>query len=315
MDSFLQCVRRARLAILAYAVASVPAASPLRAQARAAASAQPIDIRGTDSASIAWLATNGRRVDGRHVVVWAPTDSLSDTHQRALVDSLDRGVTTLRALVGGPYAWQRERGGKVTYYLVPGSIISHAREAVFISVNRARTGQAPYLHETSHVLLMTRGPFIPDEWPDSTHVASAALRFPLWLSEGIADVLAQTAAPQSGVTEGDVLGVGGLQKADSTCASRLRASPYRAEIERVVGATGRVDALFSTDRSKVAPTFYACAQSMAKFVVDRIGLRRAISLFPHIPTDKWHAELERASGVPLATLQAEWRAHIARTAG
>ena len=88
---------------------------------------------------------------------------------------------------------------------------------------------------------------------DSAAVERAAAKFPFWLNEGMPDYLAQRAAATTGFVEGDVFAIGGLARADSVCAARLRASDRRDEIRERIGRTGRLAALFTTDRALVAP--------------------------------------------------------------
>jgi hypothetical protein len=175
-----------------------------------------------------------------------------------------------------------------------------------ISLNRVRQGQAPFLHEASHELLAPPPPFYPYEYPDSAAEERAAARFPQWLSEGLPDYLAQAAAAATGFREGDVFEIGGLTKVDSTCAARLSTSPRRPEILAKVGGQGRLDALLTTERQEVAPTFYACSHSFTKYLVDRIGVRAVVALFPSIQAGTWVADLAEAAGETLPALRRAW---------
>ena len=273
--------------------------------------AQPIDWSADDSAHVAWLDTHGRRLAGRHVVVVAPPDQISAEWQASLLDTLDRGVAEMRRLIGAP-PWQRIGTRPVQYYLVPERLISHAtgKDVVFISMIRVQNGNAPYLHEAAHELLAPPSPFFYDEYPDTVQAETQFQTQPYWLMEGLPDVLAQSAAATAGTKEGDVFAIGGLEKADSTCAARLAASDYRADLLRVIGANGAIDALFTTDRNKVAPVFYACAQSMSKFLVQEIGMDRSVALFPAMKRGDWVAMLEQAAGMPLAEVRRRWQIRL-----
>jgi hypothetical protein len=278
---------------------------------QAAPAAQPIDWSANDSAHVALLETHGRRMVGRHVIILAPPDSLTVERQTALLDSLDRGVTELRRLIG-PRSWQRIGNRPIKYYLVPERMISHAsgKDVVFISMFHVNSGRAPYLHEAGHELLAPPPPFFYDEYPDTVRAEVEFQAMPYWLMEGLPDLLAQLAASAAGTREGDVFTIGGPARADSTCAARLAGNPFRADLLRVIGGKGPVDALFSTDRLKVAPAFYACAQSMSKYVVEIIGMEQAVEIFPAVKRGDWVATLERAAGMPLADLRARWRARL-----
>jgi hypothetical protein len=280
-----------------------------------AAPAAQLDWSADDSSRIAWLERHGRTVRGRNAIVVAPADSFTDVAQRALADSLNRGVAALRRLMGAPHPWQRIGDRPVTFYVSPDRFISHAsgQDVVFVSLARARNGTAPFLHEASHELLAVRAPFAPWEYADTLVGKRVAERWPLWLTEGLPDYLAQTVAAEEHLHEGDVFAIGGLAMVDSVCAARANANARRAELLRVVGATGRMEALFTTERASVAPAFYACAQSMTKFLVERIGVKRMVGLSPAIKAGDWEDEVGRAAGRPLTDLRREWLAKLGLT--
>ena len=298
------------VALLGCPLASVPmSASPVQAQAPTVA---PLDWSAEDSARAAYVTTHGRAHARPAVVVWAPVDSLDPAWLDRFVDSLAMSIEQLKSLIGVPHAWQRLGNRPVRFYLSPGQFVSHAdgRGGVFISLTRVRDRRAPFLHEAAHELLAPAPPFLPYEYPDSVAEERAAAVFPFWLSEGLPDYLAQTATAATGFTEGDVFEVGGLAKADSVCAARLRASSRGTEIRDQVGRPGRLPALYTTERAQVAPVFYPCSQSFTKHVVDRVGLASVVALFPRIPSGAWRAALERAAGDSLEGLRRRWSAAL-----
>ncbi|MEP7326081.1 MAG: hypothetical protein ABI836_09055 [Gemmatimonadota bacterium] len=242
------------------------------------------------------------------IVVWAPDDSLDGGWLAALVDSLGRGVAGLDSLIGSPYPWQRIGSRPLNYYLSPGRFVSHAsgNGAIFISLTRVRGRNAPFLHEAAHELLAPPVPFSPDEYRDSVAIARAEEKYPLWLNQGFADYVAQAVSAATGFKEGDVFEIGGLAVVDSVCAARRASSPRRKEILSKVGDQGFLDALFTTERADVAPIYYACSQSFTQYVVDRIGVRRVVALFPHVPDGTWLADLKAAAGAPLDRLRVAW---------
>jgi len=268
----------------------------------------PIDWSADDSARVAFLTAHGRAFHKPPVVVWVPIDSVDAGWIAAFTDSLAAGVTSLKALIGGPYAWQRLEARPVVFYVSPGRFVSHSdgRDGVFISLNRVRRREAPYLHEASHELLSPREPFGPYEHADSITQEKAAAAFPFWLMEGLPDYLAQTTAAATGFPEGDVFEIGGLAKVDSVCAARLTTSSRRSEILEHVGRSGPLDALFTTDRQVVAPIYYACSQSLTKYLVTRIGLPATVGLFPRISDGSWRMVLETAAGESLEDVRRKW---------
>lgn len=274
--------------------------------------AQPLDWNADDSVRIAWLETYGRRMAGSHVILWAPAEEMNEAWQAALLDTLNRGVTELRRLMKAPLPWQRIGERPIRYYLVSERMVSHAsgKDAVFISMFRVRDGGAPYLHEASHELLAPPPPFLYDEYADTVQAEAAFNAKPYWLMEGLPDVMAGLAAAAAGTVEGDVFAIGGEEHADSTCAARLAENASRADIIRAVGGQGGVDALWTTDRIKVAPAFYACSQSLSRYLVGMIGMVQAIELFPAMKRGDWKETLERQAGMPLAAIRKRWQARL-----
>lgn len=292
---------RFALCALALAIASASA----RAQSTAA---QPINPWAEDSSRVQWLRANGRSLSGRHVVVWAPNDSVSDSELRARVDSLDIGVGALRTLMKAPLPWQRIQNRPVVFYLPPGRFISHGSGAgaVFISMAVVRAGRAPFLHEALHELLVPAAPFWADEYANALEGAAAERRMPLWLLEGLPDVLAQTVAAEHGLHEGDVFSIGGLTRVDSTCAARIQDSPRGAEVLAAVGRAAPLAALMTTDRPQVAPIFYACSQSLTKYLVEQMGVATVVALFPALKEGTWERRVAELAGRPVETLRSEW---------
>src|SRR5262245_39712075 len=170
---------------------------------------QALNWAADDGKRITELEARGIRSEGTYAVVWMPPDLMSEPERKALVDRLDRGVLALRALIG-THDWQVVRDQKINYYLSADQFVSHAsgRAAVFVPVARVQDGRAPYLHEAGHELLARASP--------RGLMADGRPRISLWLSEGLADYVGQTAARRAGITEGDVFAVGGLDGVDRT---------------------------------------------------------------------------------------------------
>jgi hypothetical protein len=281
----------------------------LSAQAQAPV---PLDWWSEDSSRVAFVTAHGQARHYPDLVIWALTDSLDPGWFASFADSLATGLSSVRALLGGPQPWQRIGQRPLVYYLSPGRFISHAtgQDTVFISLGHVRRGWAPFLHEGAHELLAPPPPFFPFEYPDSLAGEQAAARFPFWLSEGMADYVAQAVVQVTGFREGDVFAIGGLARVDSTCRARLSGHPRRAEIAAKVGGLGRLESLFTTERQEVAPTFYACSQSFTKYLVDRVGLGAMVALFPRVPDGTWLAELESRAGASLPGLRRAWLAAL-----
>jgi M61 glycyl aminopeptidase len=260
-----------------------------------------------DAKRIDALTARGERREGTHVVLVTPAGALADAEEQALLARLDQGNRELRAIVGR-HDWQVMKAEKITYYISEDRFVSHAsgRGAVFIPLARVQDGRAPFLHEAGHELLAT---FSRPLTPEPGRFERVRAKRPLWLAEGLADYVGQTAATRAGVKEGDVFDIGGLEGADAACRERLK-GPRGSEILPFIGALGAPEALFTTDRQQVAPTFYACGTSFTKFVVGRIGLPETIGLMPRIADEGVLPRIEQLTGKPMDAVRAEWRQAI-----
>ena len=222
--------------------------------------ASPLDWWGEDSNRVAFVTAHGQPRQYAQLIMWAPTDSLDPRWLAAFGDTLDKGLTDLRALVGGPYGWQRIGNRPIVFFFSPGRFVSHApARTPSSSRSIGSAGARRRLHEAAHELLAPKGSFYADEYADSLEEERRAARFPQWLNEGFPDYLAQSVTTTTGFPEGDVFEIGGLDKVDSTCAARLAESPRRSEILEKIGGQRRLEALFTEDRQTVAPTYYACS--------------------------------------------------------
>jgi hypothetical protein len=293
---------RLRLVIVLVAAVSRADAQP------APQPAVPIDWSADDATRVVDLTATGERREGAHVILFTPRGALEDAQEAELLERLDKGVKALRDVVG-PHDWQVVKDQKISYYICPDRFVSHAsgRAAVFIPIVRVQDGRAPFLHEAGHELLATFSR--PAGATDPAQRERILSSRPLWLGEGLADYVGQTAASRAGVTEGDVFDIGGLAGADAACRERLK-GPRGAEVLPFIGALGAPAALFTSDRQQVAPIFYACGTSFTKHLVDRIGLAETIALMPHIIPGTVLPRIEQVAGVSMDRIRADWRAAI-----
>ena len=163
--------------------------------AAAAIAQTALNWSADDAKRVAALTASGRRIEGTDVIVFHPASLLPSNADR-LLRLLDRGVPALRKRVG-VHDWQAVPAGRITYYLSDDTFVSHAsgRGAVFIPMARVMDGRAPYFHEAAHELLAStrRG--------GSSGADAGAVRRPLWLTEGLADYVAQLVVTDTGITE------------------------------------------------------------------------------------------------------------------
>lgn len=257
---------------------------------------QPLNWAADDSERVAILGRDGSRLDGEHVILWFPK-SLAPPDAAALVKRLDPGVAALWRRVG-IHEWQAVPKTKITYYLSEDSFVAHAsgRAAVFIPMARVQDGRAPYLHEAAHEMLASTRTAQPP--------AGTPIRRPLWLTEGLPDYLARLATADVGTPEETGPFGATLAQADALCAERAR-TPDGATMISFIGTSERPEALFTTDRSRFAPTFYTCSLSFVRYLGSRLGLDALVGLFAHPPAEMI-ARLDTLGGKRVSAWRADW---------
>jgi hypothetical protein len=241
------------------------------------------------------------------VKIYVPAGEMSKDELQALAASLNRGIEAILSVTHSPRPWQRVPA-TITYYFHREMFISHAdppNDRLFIAFPRLKNAQAPVLHEATHVLL----------FPDRSYVAAHPEIFQattgegsVWLGEGLPTYVGYSAAKLSGVIEGDPIGSGDLEHVDAVCAQSLP-TPVGAEILPYIGVEGAPAALSSRERrAAVAPAFYACSTSFARFLIEAIGIEAVVDALWEL-----HSEpaIEKAAGKSMDALRADWRRRIA----
>jgi len=294
--------RDCRLRIAAVAAMGFVAAASF---AQSPAASDRIEFGAGENAMMASLTRDGFAVTVGRASVHLPRDAMPADDARALAAELNAGIEDIEAFTRSPRAWQRDPA-RIDYYFHPNDFVSYARPAfalVFVSLQRLRSGRAPLLHETAHVLLS----------PSTDFVVARGARFdpehdgPVWLIEGIATYVAMSVSKSADIPEGDPLRVGRLEQLDQRCATGL-STPVGPEVLPFIGVVGAPAALGSIERRPVvAPVFYSCSASFNKYLAARIGLDALIEL---MAAKDARAQFERLTGRNVAALRADWQRRI-----
>ena len=275
----------------------------------AVASGQPpdrLDPRARNAALVASVSGDkGASATVGRITVHVPAGAMAAADIRNLAESLNRGFDGLIAFTHSPRTWQRVPD-TVDYYFHPEMFISHGdaeNNRLFIAFPRLQSGDAPLLHEATHVLLYPKPAFITShpELLDERREGST------WLFEGLASYVALAVADQTGLTEGDPLNTGPPSEMDARCAKGL-ASPVGAEIAPFIGSPGEPASLTSRARRlEVAPVFYDCATSFTKFVAEAAGIEAVVDSLSAVDSE---AQIAAAAGKSMDALRDEWRRRI-----
>lgn len=285
----------------------------LKEDAEVRSTAVPANSRPTGTSLQAWpedrprmrdLEQNGDCLNAAEAVVWLPRGALSEEERRTLLDALTRGVQAAKKHIGRE-RWTFGGDPRVYFYFPDAQFIAHAPggNTVFIPLWRQRDGQSPWMHETLHLLLASsRG-----EWLVQP-VEQQNEGMPLWLHEGLAESLAIDIDASVGLRHYSPLIDVPPEELPALCRERLESTDAQRVLS-FVGARGKLPELFTEERMKYAPAFYAASTSFTRFLVERFGMRPLVESMEMYPDE--NAELEKRLGTPLAQLKSEWLDSIA----
>lgn len=217
-----------------------------------------------------------------------------------IVDTLNFGIMAAEKFIKGPLPWQvQQKGDPYTYYFRTDRFISHASHAGFVSIPywRIKNSKAPWLHEAIHEMLNTKaaGSISEKEWE--------AYEPHLWLSEGLADYIAEQVSQQRNLPRFDPLANAIVENVDSLCKEDLKRKRI-AYILSFIGRKGTMPELFSKERLTYAPTFYHCSCSFIKYLVEQQGIEpllNSISVYP-----REHEALEKLITPSLDAMKSSW---------
>jgi hypothetical protein len=198
-----------------------------------------------------WSRDRVHQETDRVILEYDPGD-LSDGEADAFLKLADRGVADIESLVApGLPEWAR-RSGRIRFVVSSRTPISRTYgRTVTLPLARVRTRSAPYLHETVHALVPSRGDRV-------------------WLSEGLACYLESWVSENRGGYDAHVFSRAGDRGIHEAARRYLATEPGRAVLPWV-GSHGEPP-LMEEDRSGVARPFYVLSQSLTKHVVDAAGL-------------------------------------------
>jgi hypothetical protein len=193
------------------------------------------------------LRQEGAVREGQHTVSYYEPGVLSDTAMDEFSALLDRGVADIAKFAGIPLP---ER--KINYFISDKVDISRARgRSIYLPLDRVRRQAAPYLHETTHILLPCDN-------------------CPTWLAEGYASYVQSYVSEHVGGYDGQIFTRNGNTGVDRDAMRWLANDRGKAMLPYV--GTGLEEPDLS-DRRAAATPFYLLSQSFVKFLVEKTGTK------------------------------------------
>ena len=264
------------------------ASCAVRATARAQAPA--------DDSVAARLHRQGVRYDAPRAVLWADSAALDAAAARRFVALVSDGVVAIEALTGRTIDRAHYGDDRIHVFVSRAVTVSHvyggydhqrhARPYLYLNTMKVRRGEAPYLHEATHIVARRFG--------------SHSLR------EGMASYVESVLSARGVGYHSRLWGVRDLAGADSLA----RVALGRAVADSVLPWIGRAghapQRVTSPEAMDSRGAYYVLAQSFAAFVASRAGMATLVRLSEAADEGAWPA----LTGRSLDAWKREWTASL-----
>lgn len=226
------------------------------------------------------------RYEMRRATVVFESGAFSTEEMARFAELVDRGISDIDSLLNHVEAEEPE-GPRLTFMVREDAEISRSfRRMVILPGDRVRREAAPYLHETTHLLVPMK-----DEC--------------LWLAEGFASYVQSHVAERIGGYDGYVFSWGGNANIDRLARRTLNSDRGRAALPYIGGAGEPVNLL--QERREVAEPLYVLAHSFVKFIVDKAGLDKVKTL---VQSKGIVQSAESLTGRTIDAWKADWLAKL-----
>jgi hypothetical protein len=219
--------------------------------------------------------------------VYFESGQLAPAQMERFARLVERGISDIDGYLSDGAAAASPDARKIRYEIASSIPMSRSyRRTVLLPAERVKTDSAPYLHETTHVLMPVRS-----RW--------------MWLSEGFASFVQSYVAEHIGGYDGYVFSYGGNANVDRLARRYLGGDAGQAVLAFVGGARSPPEVW--EERRQVAAPFYVLSHSFVKYLVEHAGLQAVKGL---LRADDVPAELERATRRGIAEWKAGWLASL-----
>lgn len=250
------------------------------------------------------LKSEGVVIKRDKLIAYFPKNTISENRMNEIVDTINLGITLANQFIGGPYDWQSFKDKQVTFYFCEGDFKSTTSKEgdIFIPVWRAQSNQAPWLHESMHILLRSEN----GNWSPKSNPVNL-FKMPMWLTEGMAEYLAMKISYDYQINKFDTFESGGLAKVDSISSVILKKEngPY---VLKFIGNPGIMIKLFTKKRRFYAPAFYNCSCSFTKFLIEKYGFDKVFQAYTNYK--KEIETIEEFTGKTMVELRDDWLSRI-----
>jgi hypothetical protein len=246
-----------------------------------------------DDSVAAATRTAGLRLAGSRAVLWVGPGALDAAESARFLAALDTGIAALERLLGRTLDRAHYGEDTIQVFVAEGVGVSHVyggyahprhdKPYLYLDAARVRAGEAPYLHEATHLLVRRFG--------------SHSLR------EGVAS-WAESEVIATGVGIGTGLfGSGAPDQVDARAAALVDSLPA-PEVLAAIGRGGMADpAVTSPRRPRVRAAYYLLSQSFAQYLVRTLGAGTTLRLYEEATRDDTYLDV---AGMSLDSLKDGW---------
>ncbi len=227
------------------------------------------------------------RREGERAIVEFHEGDLSQAEADAFLALVDKGIADVEGVVAKALPAASRRAGRVRFVVSRSAGMSSTYgRTVVLPLERVRSRTAPYLHETVHALVPTRGDGV-------------------WLSEGLASYLESWVSENRGGYDAHVFTRAG-DRGIHAAARRVLGDPAGRAVLPWVGGEGEPPQM-RDDRQGVARPFYVLSQSFTKYIADAAGVEALVKALASGDQEALLHSTGRSVG--------DWRADWLRTLG
>ncbi|MGI8811543.1 MAG: hypothetical protein ACR2IH_03325 [Pyrinomonadaceae bacterium] len=224
-----------------------------------------------DRAITTQLRHEGVKYEMKRAVVWAEKDSLTQDEIKEFSSLVNQGIIGIEKYLSVKVDKKHYRAKKIEYFISSKAGISHTssedKPFVYIRPIKVKDKQAPYIHETTHVIA----------WKTES----------LWLSEGFASHVQTYVSKHYG-------GYGGYPfNPENKDIDQLAKIILKVEISKkvlpLIGLNGlpysfneeqsKMASIVFEDRKVAAPAFYNLSESFVKFLVEKVGMKKLRKIY------------------------------------
>lgn len=218
------------------------------------------------------LRKNGVKFETKRSIVWVEKGSLTEQEIKEFTALVNQGIIDIEKYTGIKFDKKNYQAEKVEYFISSNAGISRAsidnKPFIYMRSSMVKNKNAPYLHETTHVIA----------WKNKKT---------LWLGEGFPNHVETYVARHYGGYSKSIF------NPENRDIDELARSLLKQEISQrilpLIGVNGSPLTLseeeskkFSfifEDRKVAAPAFYNLSESFVKYLVEKVGIKKFRKIF------------------------------------